>query len=111
MNEQDQLTDVLVSEFADDEDLFELVEMFVEELPDRASSIAKALDEADFATLQALAHQLRGAAGGYGFPTISDAARALEETCKVDRDLEELTAQAEQIATFCRKARAKKAEA
>ena len=111
MNEQDQSPDVLVSEFADDEDLLELVEMFVEELPQRASSIEKALAETDFVTLQTLAHQLKGAAGGYGFPTISDAARTLEETCKVDGDLEKLTAQAQQIANICRMARAKKAEA
>lgn len=111
MNEQDQLPDVLVSEFADDEDMLELVEMFVEELPQRASSIEKALAEADFATLQTLAHQLKGAAGGYGFPRISEVAKSLEQTCEVDRDLEKLTAQAQKIAAFCRKARAKKAEA
>lgn len=107
MDEQCQMPDVLVSEFADDEDLIELVEMFVEELPDRASSIAKALADADYATLRTLAHQLKGAAGGYGFPTISDVAQSLEETCKVDKDLEKLTAQVQQIAMACQKARAK----
>ncbi len=106
MNEQGQLADVLVSEFADDEDFKELIEMFVEELPERASSIAKALAEADFATLQTLAHRLKGAAGGYGFPTISDAAQALEQTCEGDRDLKKLTAQTEQISTACQIARA-----
>lgn len=111
MNEQDQLPDVLVSEFADDEDLMELVEMFVEELPERALSIEKALAETDFAMLQMLAHRLKGAAGGYGFPTISKVAQALEETCMGDRDLEKLAAQAQQITAFCRKALAKKAEA
>ena len=108
MNERDQSSDVLVSELADDEDLIELVETFVEELPLRASSIAKALAEADFAALQMLAHQLKGAAGGYGFPTISAAAQALEATCMADRNLEKLTAQAQQMLAVCLKARARK---
>jgi len=107
MNELGQVPDVLVSEFSDDEDLMELIEMFVEELPKRAESVSKALAEEDFTTLQTLAHQLKGAAGGYGFSSISDVAQALEETCKAEKDLEKLAAQAQQVAAYCRAARAK----
>ena len=35
---------------------------------------------ADARALTSLAHQLKGAAGGYGFGPISDAARAVEQT-------------------------------
>lgn len=107
MSEQGQIPDVLVSELAGDEEFGELVDMFVEELPKRVSLIAKALAETKFEVLQALAHQLKGAAGGYGFPTISDSARAIEKACKGDMNLENLTAQVQEITAACRKARAR----
>ena len=37
----------------------------------------RAYQAADVETLKRLAHQLSGSAGGYGFPTISEAARAV----------------------------------
>ncbi len=96
----------LVSELASDEDMVELVEMFVDELPDRVSAIEKALAEQDFETLSGLAHQLKGAAGGYGFPTITDAAKQAETTSKAADDLEKLASDVEAIADLCNRARA-----
>jgi len=101
----------LVSEFAGDEDMVELVEMFVEELPDRISALEKALAEQDLETLAGLAHQLKGAAGGYGFPSITDAARAAELTSKAADDLEKLASEVEAIAELCRRARGTSTEA
>ncbi|MBT6497087.1 MAG: response regulator, partial [Planctomycetaceae bacterium] len=72
----------LVSELADDEDMLELVEMFVGELPERIAAIERSIDEQDLETLGVLAHQLKGAAGGYGFPTMTDAARLLDASMK-----------------------------
>ena len=37
---------------------------------------------ADFEALQRLAHQLKGAGGSYGYPALTDPAKALEETAK-----------------------------
>lgn len=34
-----------------------------------------------FPSLRALAHQIKGAAGGYGFPSITDLAAHLEVAC------------------------------
>jgi len=107
MNTQNKATEVLISSFADDEDMLELVEMFVEELPSRAKSIETALSRHDLATLKSLAHQLKGAAGGYGFPAITDVAQELEESCKMQADLEKLTAQTQQIIAMCHSARAR----
>lgn len=64
--------------YADDPDMQELVEEFVSELPERARRLEEILDEADLVELQRLAHQLKGAGGGYGFPQITEAAAALE---------------------------------
>ncbi len=72
-------TEPLVSELADDEDLADLLNAFVKELPSRAAAIAEAADSGDHALLARLAHQLKGAAGSYGFSSITDAARAVEQ--------------------------------
>jgi len=101
----------LVSELAGDEDMVELVEMFVGELPDRISAIENALAEQDFETLSGLAHQLKGAAGGYGFPTITDAAREAEITSQAASDLEKLASDVKAIAALCSRACATPAEA
>lgn len=93
-------SDTLVSELVDD-DMQELVEMFVGELPDRIDAIEKAIEEQDRASLGQLAHQLKGAAGGYGFPTISDAAELLESSAKAGKELETLRLQTLQLRELC----------
>lgn len=72
-------TDRLISEFADDPDMVELVAMFIDELPQRIAAMEAALASEDLAQLSALSHQLKGAAGGYGFTPITDLARVVEE--------------------------------
>ncbi|MBN2561327.1 MAG: Hpt domain-containing protein [Phycisphaerae bacterium] len=98
--------EVLVSEFADDADMIELVEMFVDELPGKALAIRQAMEKRDMEVLGRLAHQLKGAAGGYGFPTITDAAGELEMTTKADRVLDKLEAEVKQLIALCERARA-----
>lgn len=99
-------TTPLVSELAGDSDMVELVEMFVRELPDRVTVIKRALENRDIETLQRFAHQLKGAAGGYGFPTITDAAKSLELTAKTDRTLEKMAAELRELEGLCARARA-----
>ncbi len=66
------------STLADDADMCELVTLFVDEIPQRISAIEAALAAYDLQSLQRLAHQLKGAAAGYGFPAIGAAAGAVE---------------------------------
>jgi HPt (histidine-containing phosphotransfer) domain-containing protein len=54
-----------------------------------------------------LAHQLKGAAGGYGFPTITQAAKDCEATAKDHENMEALDQQVRQLADLCRKASAR----
>jgi PAS domain S-box-containing protein len=63
-----------------------LVEKFLGKLDDRMTAIRAAADAQDAQQLKVLAHQLKGAAGGYGFPAISDAARAIEQSELGDLD-------------------------
>lgn len=101
-----QSLDVLVSELADDEDLRDLVVEFVAELPKRIEALRQALAEQDLAVLVRLAHQLKGSAGGYGFPQITEAAAGLEHSAQAGEDLQRLNAVVEQVAGLCARARA-----
>ena len=73
------------SEFADDPDMAGIIALFVSELPSRVAAMQAALSSGDFPQLRILAHQLKGAAGGYGFPKLGEAAatvdRGINEGC------------------------------
>ena len=100
-----EYTNALVSEL-NDEDMLELVEMFVAELPDKIAAIEQAIAEGDLATLAMLAHQLKGSAGGYGFPSITDLASGIESSAKASEGLETLKEQVGALADLCDRARA-----
>ena len=68
----------LYSPLASDAGLVDLVETFVETLPERGEALRKAHDAGDLDELRSLAHSLKGAAGSYGFLPITDACAALE---------------------------------
>ena len=61
-----------------------LVEKFLSRLEERITAIRAAADTEDRAQLKTLAHQLKGAAGGYGYPQISEAAKTLEHATDDD---------------------------
>ena len=67
------------SAFEDDPDMMEIVREFVDEAPERADQLEALLQADDLPALQTLAHQLKGAGGGYGFPQITEAAASLEQ--------------------------------
>ena len=69
---------IVFSDFDDEPEMAELIETFVTELPYRVARLEAALLDQDRETLASLAHQLKGAGGGYGFPKISVAAAQLE---------------------------------
>ncbi len=52
---------------------------FLNGLPGRISAMQQALEQQDRETLRTEVHKLRGAAGGYGFIDLSEAAGALDE--------------------------------
>ncbi|KAA0216960.1 MAG: Hpt domain-containing protein [Leptolyngbya sp. PLA3] len=70
--------DRIFSSFADDPEMRELIGYFVEDLPQRTRSLEEAWEAADLGSLRRIAHQLKGAAGGYGFDSIGQAAGELE---------------------------------
>lgn len=100
----------IVSEYHDDPDMIDLVQQFVEELPNRVQAMQKRLHESDRAALASLAHQLKGAAGGYGFPTITHAAGALEKSSRANAAAEQIAADLRQLADLCGRAAASPAD-
>jgi HPt (histidine-containing phosphotransfer) domain-containing protein len=70
------------SEFADDADFAELLEMFVDSVSEKREALTAAAAAGDVDQLRTLSHQLKGAGGGYGFTGLSAVAAYLEAACK-----------------------------
>uniref|UniRef100_UPI00333FCC32 response regulator n=1 Tax=Gemmatimonas sp. TaxID=1962908 RepID=UPI00333FCC32 len=68
----------LISELANDPELAELSQVFASLLPARVEAINAMLLSLDMDGAARLTHQLKGAAGSYGFPLISELARRVE---------------------------------
>lgn len=100
----------LQSEFASDPDMSELIDLFVTELPARVDSIVAAFRSGDADVVKRISHQLKGAAGGYGFPTMGEAASVVERTLKTSADpqqaLASMTDQVRALVDLCCRAAA-----
>ena len=95
----------IVSELAGDPDLRELVQQFVQALPERVHAVVEALSSNDLDGLRRLAHQLKGASGGYGFESIGRAAAALESSARTAAAVGELTTEVQELIALCQRAR------
>lgn len=99
------------SEFADDPEMKELIEIFLQELPARVDTIRKAHVAGDADTLKRMTHQLRGASAGYGFPTLGTAAGAVEDRLRTlasaaqtdPQALAKIGAEVNQLIDMCRR--------
>jgi HPt (histidine-containing phosphotransfer) domain-containing protein len=91
----------LLSQYADDPDLRSLIAGFAAALPERIAAIRAAMEGLDRPRVQRLAHQLKGAAGGYGFAPISDLARDLESAVRERATDTELARRIEALAALC----------
>ncbi len=95
----------LFSSLASDPDMGELVDLFVSELPDRVGSLQAALDRADFETLGRCAHQLKGAAGSYGFDALTPALKQLEQRVRDRGPEDEVRELLSDVTELCRRVR------
>lgn len=99
----------LRSEFASDPDMIELVQEFVQELPNRADALQTLLAASSYSDLRRLAHQLKGAAGGYGFKPISESAGKVEKLLHAELEpsqVQNLRTQVDELVDLCRRATA-----
>lgn len=101
----------LISQLAGDPEMEELVEFFIGDLRERMARLEAAMSDGDREALHALIHQLKGAAGGYGFPDITDAARSVEQTMlATEGELSGVSEQVEDLIALCRRAAASTTE-
>ncbi len=94
---------VLQSEFAHDPDVADLIPAFLASLPGQLAEMREALQHGDFERLTRLSHQLKGAGGGYGYPTITNAAGRVEHAGRTG-DAEGAALSLSALETLCRSA-------
>ena len=66
-----------------------------------ALPLEQALANNHYQRLQRLAHQLKGAGGGYGYPSLTEAAKILEDTAKA-KDVEAANLALNELNASCR---------
>lgn len=103
----------IFSQLADDADMAELVEMFVNELPNRVESLLSHWQNRDFRELRRLAHQIKGSSGGYGFSQLGRAAAQLEQELNTlidqgqETEIERVSHEIDALVHLCGRVRAK----
>lgn len=82
MSGADLQTGSISSTLGDPELFGEILQEFLNELPRRINQLGETLDAGDYQQLASLAHQLKGAGGGYGYPGLTELAARLESLAK-----------------------------
>ena len=99
-------SDGIYSSFAADPLFSELILKFVDEMPDRVDALLESYLSEDWRALERLAHQLKGAGGGYGFPQVTELAERLERAVGAGAEEDEIHVAMNQLITCCRLLRA-----
>ncbi len=94
----------IYSRLSADPDLCDIVEMFVEEMPDRVDALLAKLAQADWEGLRQTAHQIKGAAGSYGFDAISPCAGNLETAIRDGQPEDQIRTAVDELVDFCNRA-------
>ena len=93
------------SELSDDPDLRDLIQLFVDEMPYRTALYEELFRTGDFEELRRAVHQLKGAAGSYGFAPITEAASALEQCIRQEAPYEQIRNELHRLLRLCIAAR------
>ena len=81
---------ILISELADDPDMAQIIPIYVGRFPSKISLMNAYLAGNQLVELARLAHQLKGTGGGYGFPSISDAACRVGQQIQSKSDIQQI---------------------
>ena len=95
----------LYSNLGSDPLLAEIVDMFVDEIPDRVEKLLEQLSSGDLEGMRRTAHQLKGAAGSYGFEAISPSAAEVEDAIQAGEPEEAIRLSVEQLVELCNRVR------
>jgi CheY-like chemotaxis protein len=91
----------ILSAYADDDDMTELLELFRLDLREDVERIQVALETSNVAELESVAYQIKGCAGGYGFPRLSLQADRLEASIRNGAPSERVEAEAQALLEHC----------
>ena len=91
------------SSLASDPILAELVSEFVAEMPSRVALLKRQLESKDWVALRRTAHQLKGAAGSYGFEPITPLAHRLEMLVAYGVEPKIVTEAVQDLAAHCQR--------
>ncbi|MDP6546897.1 MAG: response regulator [Phycisphaerae bacterium] len=97
----DALPDAIQSKYADDPDMKVIIGEFVGRLGGFVAEMTEALENNCHDELRRLAHQLKGAGGGYGYQSLTEAARVLEDAAKAE-DIEAAKLAMNELNRLCR---------
>lgn len=95
----------IYSSLGTDPDLGELVEMYVDEMPERIASLEQAFSSGDRESLQRAAHQLKGAGESYGFSQLTPLAAAVEYSARDGDPEEAIKKSLEELVDVCSRVR------
>ena len=96
----------LYSELAVDPEFGEIVEMFVDEMPQRLETLRENFESGDRENLRSAAHQIKGAGGSYGFDEITPFAARLESVANTETSEDELLVTLNDLIAICSRIRA-----
>ncbi|MBP86209.1 MAG: hypothetical protein CMJ64_05765 [Planctomycetaceae bacterium] len=106
MSELTVMRGYVYSSLGTDLDLGELVELFVSEIPARVAKLEEAWDSRDWDSLGRAAHQLKGAAGSYGFEELTPSLRKLDHSVRMEKPEEEIDEALAEARELCSRVRA-----
>lgn len=97
--------ELIYSTLGGDPDLGDIVDLFVEEMPDRINALLAQLQSGDWEALRRTAHQIKGAAGSYGFEAISPGAAVVEMAIRGGEEEARIRESVAALVALCRRAR------
>ncbi len=92
--------ETIYSEYADDEDLVDLIDEFAAGLGSDIKAMRKVMESGDLDGLHRLAHQMKGAGGSYGYPMLTEEGKMLEDAAKA-KDIEASTTALDKLEVLC----------
>jgi HPt (histidine-containing phosphotransfer) domain-containing protein len=110
MTSTTQQIEPIYSTIGGDPVLGEMVELYVAEMPDRIAALERAFSDADDETLRRNAHQMKGAAGSYGFDPLTDFSAKLEAAVRQQQPREQIRKALDELTARCRRIRSGTAE-
>ncbi|MBU4399903.1 MAG: Hpt domain-containing protein [Planctomycetes bacterium] len=105
MIQEKTIEECIYSRLEGDSELADILCLFVEEMPARVAKLLLHLDEGNWEELRRTAHQLKGAAGSYGFEPLSPSANRVERAVRDNEPEEQIRESVLELVDLCGRVR------